>query len=156
LGGWGAINAAAGAATDFIGTSYQNPAGTINITGRNLLIRGVKITAINTGAAVATTPTTLLWTLAFGHTAVSLATTETASFATATTHAPRRVQLGFMSAEVATPIGGLYSGDVSFNFDSPIVVRPGEFLATMMKIVVGTATASQTITYNVVFDGSFE
>lgn len=156
LGGWGAINAAAGAATDFIACSYLNPAGTINITGRNLLIRGVKVTAINTGAAVATTPTTLLWTLAFGHTAVSLATTETASFATATTHAPRRVQLGFMSADVATPVGGLYSGDVSFNFDSPIVVRPGEYVALIMKIVVGTATASQTITYNVVFDGSFE
>jgi hypothetical protein len=153
LGGWGAINAAAGAATDFIACSYQNPASTINITGRNLLIRGVKVTAINTGAAVATTPTTLLWTLAFGHTAVSLATTETASFATATTHAPRRVQLGFMSAAVGTPIGGLYSGDVSLNFDSPIVVRPGEFVALIMKIVVGTATASQTITYNVVFDG---
>lgn len=156
LGGWGAINAAAGAATDFIATSYLNPAGTVNITGRNLLIRGVKITCINTGAAVATTPTTLLWSLAFGHTAVSLATTETASFANNTTHAPRRVQLGFLSAAVATPIGGLYSGDVSFNFDSPIVVRPGEYIATIMKIVVGSATASQTITYNVVFDGSFE
>lgn len=156
LGGWGAINAAAGAATDFIACSYLNPAGTIIITGRNLLIRGVKVTAINTGAAVATTPTTLLWSIAYGHTAVSLATAETASFATATTHAPRRVQLGFLSAAVATPIGGLYSGDVSFNFDSPIVVRPGEYVATIMKIVVGTATASQTITYNVVFDGSFE
>jgi len=156
LGGWGAINAAAGAATDFIATSYLNPASTINITGRNLIIKSVKISTINTGAAVATTPTTLLWSLAFGHTAVSLATTETASFATATTHAPRRVQLGFQSAAVGTAIGGLYSPDVTFDFDSPIVVRPGEYLATVMKIVVGTATASQTITFNVTFDGNFE
>ena len=156
LGGWGAINAAAAAATDFIATSYLNPAATINITGRNLLIKAVNISTINTGATVATTPTTLLWSLAFGHTAVSLATTETASFATATTHAPRRVQLGFQSAAVGTVVGGLYSNDIIFDFDSPIVIRPGEYLATIVKIVVGTATASQTITYNVTFDGNFE
>lgn len=156
LGGWGAINAAAGAATDFIATSYLNPASTINITGRNLIIKSVKISTINTGAAVATTPTTLLWSIGFGHTAVSLATTETASFATATTHAPRRVQLGFQSAAVGSAVGALYSPDVSFDFDSPIVVRPGEYIATIMKIVVGTATVGQTITFNVTFDANFE
>lgn len=78
------------------------------------------------------------------------------TFATATTHAPRRVQLGFQSAAVGTAIGGLYSPEVTFDFDSPIVVRPGEYIATVMKIVVGTATPSQTITYNVTFDGNFE
>lgn len=156
LGGVGAINAAAGAATDFIATSYQNPAPTINITGRNLIIKGVKISTINTGAAVATTPTTLMWTLAFGHTNVSLQTTETASFATATTHAPRRLALGFQSAAIGTVIGGVYGPDIYMPFDSPIPVRPGEFVATVMKIVVGTATASQTITYCVTFDANFE
>lgn len=156
LGGVGAINAAAGAATDFIATSYLNPAGTINITGRNLVVKGVKISTMNTGAAVATTPTTLMWSLAFGHTAVSLQTTESASFATATTHAPRRVCLGWQSAAIATAVGGLYSPDIYMSFDSPIVVRPGEYIATIMKIVVGTATASQTITFAVTFDGNFE
>lgn len=156
LGGVGAINAAAAAATDFIATSYLCPAATINITGRNLIIKGVKIATINTGAAVATTPTTLQWTLAYGHTGVSLQTTESASFATATTHAPRRVCLGFQSAAVGTPIGGMYGPDIYMPFDSPIVVRPGEYVATMVKIVVGTATASQTFTYCVTFDGNFE
>jgi len=156
LGGWGSINAAAGAATDFIATSFQNPAGTINITGRNLVITGVAISTMNGGAAVATTSTTLLWSIAFGHTAVSLATTETASFATGTTHAPRRVQLGFQTAPTATPIGGVYSPDLVREFQVPIVVRPGEFLATIMKIAVGTATASQTIVFNVMFTGYFE
>lgn len=156
LGGWGAINAAAGAATDFIATSYQNPAGTINITGRNLIIQGVRISTINTGAAVATTPTTLLWSVAFGHTAVSLQTLETASFAANTTHAPRRVQLGFQTAPVGAAIGARYTDDLFMPFTAPIVVRPGEFIATIMKIVVGTATASQTITFNVVFDGYWE
>jgi len=156
LGGWGAINAAAGAATDFIATSFQNPTGGINQTPRNLIVHGIRISTINTGAAVATTPTTLLWSVAFGHTNVSLQTTETASFANNTTHAPRRVQVGFQSAAVGAAIGAKYSDDIFLSLTSPIVVRPGEFLATIMKIVVGTATASQTITFNVTFDSYFD
>lgn len=157
LGGTGAINAAAGAATDFIATSFTNPASTINIPGKNLYITGVAISVINTGAAVATTPTTLLWSIGYGQTAVSLATTETASFATATTHAPRRIQLGYTSAVVGAAIGAPYDKELIRRFDGgPIVVRPGESIATIMKIVVGTATASQTITFNVTFDGYWE
>lgn len=157
LGGWAALNAAAGAATDFIACSYTNPASTINITGRNLIVTGVAISTINTGAAVATTPTTLLWSLVFGHLVDSMNTTETASFATGTTHVPRRVQLGFQSAAVGTAIGGLYSNDIVRDFSNgPIVVRPGERLAFIVKIVVGTATASQTFTYNIMPVGYFE
>lgn len=156
LGGVGAFNAVAAAATDIVANSYQNPAPSINITGRNLIVKGIKISAINTGAVVATTPTTIQWSIAFGHTAVSFATTESASFATGTTHAPRRVVLGFQYAPIGAVIGQPYTSDIYMPFDSPIVVRPGEFLATMAKIVVGTATASQTITYAVTYDANFE
>jgi hypothetical protein len=150
LGGWGAINAAAGAATDFIASSFQNPVPTINLTGRNLMITGVTISTINGGAAVATTPTTLLWTLAFGHTAVSLQTAEAAA-----THAPRRYQLGFQSAPIGAAIGQPYDKEIVCKLDTPICIYPGEFIATVMKIVVGTATASQTIIFNVRFDGYY-
>ena len=153
LGGTGAINAAAGGATDYIATSYQNPASTINVVGRNLYITGIRISAINTGAAVATTPTTLQWALGFGHTAVSMQTAETGSFVTATTKTPRRVLLGFQSVAVGAAIGAVYSPDIYMAFNSPIVVRPGEFVNTFVKQVIGTATASQTITYIVTFDG---
>jgi hypothetical protein len=157
LGGTGAINAAAGGATDYIATSFQNPAGTINITARNLIITGCRISTINTGAAVATTPTTLQWAIGYGHTAVSMQTAETGSFATGTTKAPRRVLLGFQSAAVGAAIGAMYAPDIDVNFaDSPIVVRPGELINTFMKQIVGTATASQTITYIVMFRGYFE
>jgi hypothetical protein len=156
LGGWGAINAIAGAATDFIATSFGNPAGGINQTPRNLIVHAIRISTINTGAPVATTPTTLLWSVAFGHTAVSLQTTESASFTTGTTHAPRRVQLGFQTIPVGAVVGAKYADDIFMPFTTPIVVRPGEFLATIMKIVVGTATASQTITFNVTFDSYFD
>lgn len=159
LGGLGVMTAQAsnaGAAGDMIASSYQNPAGTINITGRNLVITGVSISCMNTGAAVATTPTSLIWGLAFGHTAVSLATAETGSFVTATTHAPRRIPLGGMSIAVGAAVGAMYDRDIRQTFQTPIVVRPGEFIATTVRFRVGTATASQELTYLVTFDGYFE
>lgn len=144
------------AAGDMIGCYYLNPAPTINITGRNLYITGVSIMCMNSGAVVATTPTTLVWGLAWGHTAVSLATAETASFATATTHAPRRRPLGMCSAAVGTVVGGLYSNEIVRAFEAPIVVRPGEYVATTVRFRIGTATASQEVFYTVTFNGHWE
>lgn len=111
---------------------------------------------MNTGAVVATTPTSLVWGLAWGHTAVSLATAETASFANATTHAPRRMPLGIMHAAIGTVVGGTYDKGIDTIFSTPICVRPGEFIATTVRFRVGTATASQELTYVVGFDGYFE
>jgi hypothetical protein len=151
LGGIGQLNAASGAATDYIATSFLNPSGTSAATGRTLYITGVRISSINYGAAVATTPTTLQWSLAFGHTAASLATADAA-----TAKAPRRIPLGFQTAAVGAAIGALYSSDIFMPFESPIVVNPGEYLASTVKQIVGTATASQTIVFTVGFDGYYE
>jgi hypothetical protein len=154
LGGVTVITAAAGANTDYIATSYQVPAATINITGRNLIITGVRISSINTGAAVVTTPTTLQWAIGYGHTAVSMQTAETGSFATGTTKTPRRIFLGFQSVPIAAAIGAVYAPDLVMDFQSaPIVVHPGEFINTHFKQLVGTATASQSITSIVTFTG---
>jgi hypothetical protein len=144
------------AAGDMIGCSYANPVPSINITGRNLYITGVSIACMNAGAAVATTPTTLVWGLAWGHTNVSLATLETGTFVTGTTHSPRRIPLGMCSAAIGTVIGGLYSNEINRTFDAPIVVRPGEFIATTVRFRVGTATASQEVFYTVMFNGYWE
>lgn len=152
LGGQGAVNAAAAAATDFQLCSYQVPAGTANVQGRRLVLTGVKISAANLGAAVATTATTVAYSLAFGHTAVSLGTTDTAS-----TKAPRRIALGMQYWNVAAPIGATpQNGDLYMPFNSPIYVNPGDFIAVAMKFLVGTATASQSIWYHVTFDYGWE
>jgi hypothetical protein len=143
-------------AGDMIFTSFQNPTPTINLTGRNLVITGVRITCINTGAAVATTPTTLIWQLAYGHTNVSLATTETGSFVNNTAHAPRRKVLGAMTAPVGAAVGALYDRTIDTVFSTPVVIRPGEFIATVARFRVGTATASQEVTALVDFDGYWE
>jgi len=157
LGGNGSITAPVAAVTDLIATSFLNPASTVNVVGRNLIITGIAISAINLGAAVAVTPTTLMWSIGYGHTSVSMATTETANtFVSGTTHAPRRIQLGFMSTAIAAVIGATYDKEIVRQFTSPIVVRPGEFINTFFKVVVGTATTSQVIGYNVMFDGYWE
>lgn len=148
LGGQGAINAAAAAATDFIMCSYQNPAASVNGSSRRLAITGCKMSFANLGAAVATTATTIACSIAFGHTAVSLATAEAA-----TTKAPRRIAMGFAYWNVGAPIGATpQNGDLVMKFDNPIYVNPGEFIAGVMKFVTGTATASQSIWYHVTFD----
>lgn len=149
LGGQGVVTAAVASATDGIWGSYQVPAGTIAVQGRRLVIRGVLVDCVNTGAAVATTATTIQFSLAFGHTAVSLATAESASFATGTTKAPRRVAVGFATWAVAAPIGaGPQGGRVFIDLgDAPVFVNPGEFVALVGKFLLGTATASQTISF---------
>ena len=152
LGGQFRFNAAATATTDGIVTSYQVPAGTVSIPGRRLAITGIKISSANLGAAVATTATTLAWSLAFGHTAVSMATAEAA-----TTKAPRRVALGMQTWAVGAAIGQMpQNGDLYMAFNTPIYVNPGEFIATVAKFIVGTATASQVIWGHVTFDYGWE
>lgn len=144
LGGQGAVTAAVAAATDGIWGSYQVPAGTTAVQGRRLAIRGIVIDAVNMGAAVATTATTIQFSLAFGHTAVSLATAEAAA-----AKAPRRVALGIMTWPVGAAIGAQPQGGRIFaDFgDASIYVNPGEFVALVGKFLVGTATASQVINF---------
>jgi hypothetical protein len=155
LGGEYIMTAQVAAAVDNIVCSYQVPAGTTAVQGRRLRIQGVKIAAANIGAAVATTATLLSYHLAFGHTAISLATAETGSFVTATAHAPRRVSLGVQSWAVGAAVGAT-APDVYMPFTQPIFVNPGEFVAVAAKFVVGTATASQAIYFNVTFDYGWE
>ena len=144
LGGQGAVVAAVAAATDGIWGSYQVPAGTVAVQGRRLAIRGVMIDCVNLGAIVGASATTIQFSLAFGHTAVSLATAEAAA-----AKAPRRVSLGFATWAAAAPIGAQPQGGRIFaDFgDATIYVNPGEFVALAGKFVSGLATASQVINF---------
>lgn len=91
-------------------------------------------------AAVATTPTVLQWALGVGSTAVSLATTEAAA-----ARAPRRITLGTQAFPVGAAIGADAGKRIDVNLDAPVVVEPGTFLHIILKMPVGTATASQII-----------
>ena len=157
LGGQAGIIANTAGADGLI-TAFQVPTGGINQTARNLYITGVRIDAVNLGAAVATTATILQWSLAYGATGgtiPSLAQGESASFATGTAKAYRRVPLGLQSWIVGATIGAAANAIV-INFDTPVVVAPGEWVATVAKFLVGTATASQVIWTTSTIQGYYE
>lgn len=133
--------------TDGVICSYQVPAGTIAIPGRRLLINGVKIdsyiqTALTGGGYNAQ------WSLAFGHTAVSLATSEAA-----TTKAPRRIPIG--SNTVAAAAAALTQlATIQLSLVRPIVINPGEFVAVVKK-KVGTAPSAGVVAHTIVIDASW-
>jgi len=142
MGGIFLMNAPATSATDVIISSWLNPLGGVNQTPRTIKIRGMKIDCVNSVVAVATTGTTFAVALAWGGTALSLAGTETASFATATTKARRIQPMGVISFPVASPVGAAATG-IQFDFEAPIVINPGEYIQVVAKILVGTATATE-------------
>lgn len=132
--------------TDGVICSYQVPVATSVIPGKSLYITRVKIksyvqTALTGGGYVAQ------WSLAYGHTAVSLATTEAA-----TTKAPRRVPLGAHS--VASGAAALVElTEISWEFeDAPVCVHPGEFVAIVKK-KIGTAPSAGVIAHVITVSG---
>lgn len=150
LGGLFQLNAMATSATDVIVSSYQNPLGSTTQSPGNLFIRGIWMDIVNTGAAVATTATILAIALAAGHNAVSLATTEAASFANGTTKAPRRLPLGIAAFKVGDVIGATQR--IAVDFETPVVVHPGEFVQVVAKPILGTATASEVFVFAIGFN----
>jgi hypothetical protein len=96
--------------------------------------------------------------IAFGHTADSLQTPETASMATATTKAPRRVMLPAFTQTItaAQAVNTMVAqGDRVIRFDAPIFVNPGERIALVLNRM-GTALTSGVIAYTYQFIYSWE
>jgi len=142
LGGLFLMNAPATSATDVIIASYQNPIGGVNQTPRTMKLCGVKVDCVNSVAAVATTASVFAVAVAWGGTALSLATAETGSFVTATAKARRIQPIGVISFPVGAAIGAQASG-IQFDFEAPIVINPGEYIQIVAKILLGTATATE-------------
>lgn len=152
LGGKFQFAAVAGAATDYALFGYQVPASSAAGGNKNLVVRGIRIDTYNTGAAVATTSTILEWGVGVGSTAVSLATTDSA---TAGTRAPRRIPLGVQAFAIGAAIGAV-ANTIDVNLDAPLYVEAGTFLHIILQMPVGTATASQVIRGTVFINGYFE
>ena len=141
--------------TDGILFSFQNPVGSVTQTPRNLIIRGVNISGgvdlvLSAGALLIYT-----YSLAYGHTAISLATAESATFASGTTKAPRRVWLGVQNCVAAAVAGTALLPAITVRFDSPIVVAPGEFVAITVRNQ-GVVTATGSVVIAATFDAYFE
>ncbi len=148
LGGQFTTQPTLAAGTDGIVSSYQVPVGTSTLPGKSLYI-----TQINISSAVTATltggPVIYAYSLAYGHTAVSLATTEGA-----TSKAPRRLPLG-MQTFAANAAAGTGTSMIDIDLASPIVVQPGEFVQLVAKNL-GTVTSGGTITFIVGFGGYWE
>ena len=141
------------AASDGIVFSYLNPAPTINVTGRNLVIRGINVQGA-VSVILAGGPVIYAYAVAFGHTALSLATAETGSFVTATAHAPRIVPIGIESYAATAAVGALGSG-CTLQLANPIVVLPGEYVALLARNI-GVVTTTGAITIVAAFDAYWE
>lgn len=134
--------------TDGIIMSYQVPAGTANVQGKRLRLTGLTIdsfiqTALTGGGYNA------VWSLAFGHTAVSLATAEAAA-----TKAPRRVVIGTNAvASGATALTQLTR--LEWRAIHPVYVNPGEFIAIVKK-KVGAAPTAGVVAHYISLDYSWE
>lgn len=158
LGGQGWETASLAVNTDGIIMSYQVPAGSVTVRGQRLVITGISLMSYIQTVIVGG-PYVAQYSLAFGHTSVSLATAETASFATATTKAPRRIALPQFTQLVtaAQAVSTMVSqpGGASITFQNPIYVNPGEFVALVSKHV-GTVGTSGTVAHVIALDYGWE
>jgi hypothetical protein len=152
LGGQWQFAAVAGSESDYALFAFQNPAATAAVPGRTLYVTGVRIDSFNMGATVATTPTLLQWGLGFGATAVTLVGTVDS----AATKIVRRIALGCQSLAVGAVVGAVAGDPIDTQFAAHHVVNPGEFLHVILKMPVGTATASQIIRGVCFINGYFE
>jgi hypothetical protein len=146
LGGTAAINPTFTANDDGLVFSFQVPAGGVSQVPRKLIITGVQVHGVVT-TTLTGGPVNYLWQLWFGHTAITLATAESASFATGTTKQPRKLTIGFDSYAAAAA-AGVVGSSIPLELDltqSPVSVNPGEYVAIVARNV-GTVTTAGVIT----------
>ena len=153
LGGQFQFAAVAGAETDYMVYAYLNPQGTASIPGKNLIVTGVRIDTFNTVAAVATTATVFQWSIGVGSTNISLATTDSLSTGA---RAPRRLILGVQTMPIGTAVGAMATPTIEVTLSSPLIVEPGTYCHIILKMPIGTATATEIYRGTVLVNGYFE
>ena len=135
--------------TDGIISSYQIPVGAAALPGKTMYVTRVRVES-HIQTALVGGPYVAQWSLAYGHTAVSLATTETA-----TTKAPRRIPLGFQQVAAAAAAATVVGNPIDIELTAPIVVYPGEFIQVVKK-KVGTAPTGGVIAHSIFISGYSE
>lgn len=136
------------AGTDGIVSSFQVPLGTAALPGKSLYITRINISSVVT-TVLAGGPVIYAYSLAYGHTAVSLATTESA-----TTKAPRRLPLSIQTFTANAAVG-TQPNIIDIDLATPIIIQPGEFIQLVAKNL-GTVTTAGVITFIVGFGGYWE
>lgn len=153
LGGQFIFSGVTGSETDYILFAYLNPTSTAAIPGKNLIIRGIQINTYVSGATTAAAPTLLQWGLGIGSTSLSLLTTDSA---TSGTRAARRINLGIQSIASSKVVGSPADREISFDFDTPIIVEPGTYCHVILKIPVCTSVSSGSFRGTVLINGYYD
>lgn len=143
-------------ATDGIVDSFQVPAlstaaGATYAPQRRLRVDGVSIGSFVQTVVVGGGYNSRFY-VAFGHTAVSLQTTETA-----TTKAPRRKMLPIVQLVTAAQAANTMVAQniYDYKFKNPIYVNPGEFLQ-LVTTHTGTAGTTGTVAHQIDWDYTWE
>lgn len=137
LGGKYQFAAVAGAATDYALFGFTVP------TPYSFYCTGIHIETWNTVVASATTPTLLTWGLGVNSSAINLSTATV-----------MRVPIGAQTIPVATAAGTSVS-PIDVIFQTPYRTDPGRILIVILRMPVGTATATQVIAGSVLINGYF-
>jgi len=154
LGGLAQVLPTLTAGTDGILFSYLNPVGSVTQPPKTLIVTGVHISSGVT-TILAGGPLVLAYGIAFGSSAVTLATaSETASFTSGTVKLHRRVPLGIQNYLVTSAVG-VGAADLVRNFDSPIVVHPGEYFNIVCRNL-GTVTTTGAVAIMATVDHFYE
>jgi hypothetical protein len=138
LGGRFSFVAVGGLATDYCLFGFTVP------SPYQFVCTGVDVETYNTGAAVATTPTLLDWSIGVNGASANLGT-----------GAHIRDFIGAQSFPVAAAIGAK-ADRVSAKYDAPLVCEAGLNLAIILRMPIATATASQVLQGCVKVHGYFE
>ena len=156
LGGIAAINPTFTANDDGMVFAFQVPAGGVSQVPRKLVITGVQVQGVVTSVLTNAAPISYFWQLWAGHSALSLATAESASFSTGTTKQPRKLGIGFDTYGINAAAGVLGSS-IPIELDlqqGPVVVNPGEYVAIVARNV-GTVSSGGAITVMAQIKGYF-
>jgi len=125
LGGLFTINSVAGAATDFALFGYTVP------SPYSFYCTGIHISLWNTVVAVATTPTLFVWGVSANGSTINLSTGT-----------QLRVGVGVQSLPVGTAAGASAT-DIDHPFEVPLRTEPGRIFIVILRMPVGSATATE-------------
>lgn len=149
--------------TNIIVTAYQNPAvastAAVATNSRNFFITGINISPMIVTTALTGGGYTAIWFAAIGSTAISLATTDADGTTAAGTKAPRYVPLNLVMSLPAVAAANTVTTDVGdhfFEFPTPLVVHPGEFIHVGFRTITAAAITAGAADGAVSINGYWE
>ena len=143
--------------------AYQNPAFVIAAgaatNGRNLVVTDINIGPLVVTTVIAGGGAVLQWFVAIGNTAVTHATTDAIGTTAIGSKAPRYIMLGAVDVMAAAAAVGTVltrTGNNVFNFNTPLVIHPGEFISIGVRTISGTAVTSGVIQGGIGYGGYWD